>query len=99
MCSKLGLPSLEELEHELNYCSVHFATHFLYGMEIIAYKHPESCIRDTAFQYYFGITSELWHMHVETVGELDIRLADVDREPIIKECPKDSRKDKYINFG
>lgn len=99
MCSKLGLPSLEELEHELNYCSVHFATHFLYALEIISYKHPESCIRDIAIQYYGGILSELWHLHIETEQELDIRLSDVDRQPIIKECPKDPKKDKYINLG
>jgi hypothetical protein len=99
MCSKNELPTVEEMEHELNYCSVHFATHFLYALEIVAYKHSEETIRNLAYRYYKGIISELWHLHVEKEEELDIRLSDVDRQPAIKECPKDTRKDKYINLG
>jgi hypothetical protein len=99
MCNKIKMPTIEELEHELNYCSVHFATHFLYCMEIIAYYHPEDSIRKTAYRYYEGIVGELWHLRIETESKLDIRLADVDREPTIKECPKDSKQDKYINYG
>jgi hypothetical protein len=99
MCLKIDLPKVEELEHELNYCSVHFATHFLYALEIVAYKHPEESIRAIAYAYYYRVVYELWHFRVETETNLDIRLSDVDRSPTVKECPKDIRKDKYINLG
>lgn len=99
MCDKKKLPTVEELEHELNYCSVHFATHFLYALEIIAYYHPNLCIQKQALRYYAGIVCELWHFHIETKNNLDIRLADVDRKPVIKECPKDEKMDKYIANG
>lgn len=89
MCEKKKLPKLEDLEHELNYCSVHFATHFLYALEIIAYKHPFPKERKTALRYYEGVIAELWHLGIESEEELDIRLSDVDREPIVKECPRE----------
>lgn len=99
MCSMAELPKLEELEHELNYCSVHFATHFLYAVEIVAYKHSDQDVRAIAYSYYSRIVSELWHLRVETEKNLNIRLSDVDREPEIKECPKDAKNDKYIYRG
>jgi hypothetical protein len=96
MCKKDALPTAEDIENEINYCSVHFATHFLYALEIIAYKHPDEDIRKTAFRYYSGITTELWHFNVETVRELDIRLADVDREPKPDPCPVKEQDDDYL---
>lgn len=99
MCNKAEIPKVEDLEHEMNYCSVHFATHFLYAIEIIAYKHPDKCTRSIAKRYYEGIVEELWHLRVEDETQLDNRLADVNRKPTIKECPKNQSQDKYINFG
>lgn len=99
MCDKKELPTVEELEHELNYCSVHFATHFLYALEIVAYYHPEASIQIQALRYYSGIVNELWHFNIENKTQLDTRLADVDRQPVIKECPKDEKMDKYIANG
>lgn len=99
MCSRTDLPLVEELEHGINYCSVHFATHFLYALEIVGYKHKEEHVRNIAYRYYDGIVNELWHLHIEKEEELDVRLSDVDRQPTVKECLKDERKDKYINLG
>lgn len=99
MCNKTKFPSIEELEHELNYCSMHFVTHFLYAMEIIAYKHPENSVKIIAKRYYEGIVEEILHFKIESKEQLDNRLSDVDRVPFIKECPKDETKDVYINSG
>lgn len=99
MCNKKEMPTIEELEHEINYCSVHFATHFLYALEIIAYCHPEQPIRCRAMYYYRGIVEELWHLKIESKEQLYTRLADVDRAPVVKQCPVDERADKYINYG
>lgn len=98
MCDKKKMPTYEELEHELNYCSVHFATHFLYALEIIGQMHPDRCVQDIAFGYYESIVCGLWHFNIETEIELKTRLADVNREPVIKKCPKESY-DCYINKG
>jgi len=97
MCSKIKLPSWEDLDNEINYCSVHFATHFLYALEIIAYKHPEPKVKQKAMILYQGIVHYQMHFNPETQEQLDIRLADVDRTPKIKECPKDESKDRYIS--
>ena len=99
MCEKKTLPEIEDIENEINYCSVHFATHFVYALEIIAYKHPEDCIKRIAQKYYNKIVSELWHFNIESEFDLDTRLADVDRKPVIKECPKDESKDRYLRIG
>jgi len=99
MCTKKEMPEVEELEHELNYCSVHFASHFLYALEIIGYMHPDSEIRALGIKYYEGITKDLWHFNCETKKQLKIRLADVDHTPVVKECPKEEYNDRYINYG
>ena len=96
MCKKKQLPELADIENEINYCSVHFATHLVYGLEIIAYKHDDPEIRSIAMKYYSGIVCELWHFRSETEDRLDIRLSDVDRKPKIKECPKDEKDDPYL---
>lgn len=81
MCSKDDLPSIEDLENELNYCSMHFVTHFLYGLEIIGYKHPESQIATIAWRYYKSFVEEICHFGLETEKQLDVRLADNAKVP------------------
>jgi hypothetical protein len=70
------LPSLEDLEYELEYCTLHFTFHFLYGLEIIAYKHPQTIAREKAMFYYKGIVEEVLHFNIETEGQMDARLTD-----------------------
>ena len=96
MCVKEGLPTIEDIENELNYCSVHFATHFLYALEIIAYTHPDAGIRQTAMNYYRGVVHELWHFNLETKEQMFIRLSDVDRPVEPPKCPKNDSYDSYL---
>lgn len=93
MCSKKDIPSVQDIENELNYCSVHFTTHFLYSLEIIAYKHPEHEVKRIASNYYRQITAEMLHFNVESERQLNTRLADVDRKPKPDPCPIN---DNYI---
>ena len=77
MCRKKGMPTFSDLTNELNYCSMHFATHLLYALEIIGYKHPDQKIRGVAFGYYTNIVEGVYHFNPETEKELDVRLSDV----------------------
>ena len=99
MCTKQHMPNVEDLENELNYCSFHFVSHFLYALEIISYKHPDSVVRRIAGRYYVGFVEEMSHLKVESEEQLDVRLSDVEEkvepeiEPVI-ECPV-GRRDTY----
>lgn len=108
MCRKKRLPTWEKLENELNYCSVHFATHFLYALEIIAYKHPDNAIRQKAYMYYDNLVSGMMHFSTESERQLDRRLSDVENVPDLfleikqakvgepKLCPR-APYDNYLN--
>lgn len=95
MCTKDSLPSFVDLENELSYCSMHFATHFLYALEIITYKHPDSENQMVAHRYYFNLVEGIMHFGAESEEQLDLRLADVDREPVPKPCPVEE-EDPYL---
>jgi hypothetical protein len=70
------LPSLDELEYELEYCTMHFTFHLLYGLQIIAYKHPETTVKKKAMFYYKGIIEEILHFNIESEKQMDARLYD-----------------------
>lgn len=92
MCRKKELPSFMDLQNELNYCSMHFATHFLYSLEIIGYKHPNQEIRDIAFGYYSNIVEGTYHFNLEKEKELDIRLSDKEEVQTLKDLVETSKK-------
>jgi hypothetical protein len=90
MCRKEGLPTRDDLQNELNYCTVHFVTHFLYSLEIIAYKHPDKETQNIAWNYYNGLVSEMMHFKPESEKELDLRLADLEEVKPLKSLIKSS---------
>jgi hypothetical protein len=53
---------------------VHWLMHFLHGVEIVGYKHPEDEVRSYWSEVYRRGVRAL-HLNVETMGELDARLA------------------------
>lgn len=85
MCSQKELPAWDKLDHEINYCSFHQLTHFLYAMEIIAYKHLDTEIKKTAWDYYAGLTRHVMHFEVESEEDLDTRLKDQEEVPQMDE--------------
>jgi hypothetical protein len=72
----IPLPTIDEIEYELEYTTMHFIFHFVYGLEIIAYKHPDQVVKDIAMKYYKGIIEEIMHFNIETEQQLDKRLVD-----------------------
>lgn len=75
MKSQGDLPSLQDIEKEFEFCSIHFATHFLYALEIIGYKHPDVEPSNIALDYYKGLVRGM-HFNVEFEEEMDKRLDD-----------------------
>ena len=71
----ITLPRLEDLEKELDYCTVHFFGHLIHCMTIIAYKHDDSQVRRTAWYHLYGLTGIL-HLQPETEEEINNRLKD-----------------------
>jgi len=83
MCEKnKRLPQWSDIENEINYCSLHCATHFIYALEIIAYKYPlEKGRSNLAMYLYEGLVHHMCHFAIETEDELDVRLSDVEERP------------------
>lgn len=61
---------------EIEYSTVHFATHFLYGLQIISYKHPLPEVSKMAFNLYQTIVVDGMHLNIETKAEMEERLSD-----------------------
>jgi len=72
------LPSVEEIEKEAEFCTVHYLSHFLHGLEIIGYKHPNETISNLAQNYYLGLVDIVLHLNPETEDQLGTRLKDID---------------------
>lgn len=69
----LNLP-IHYMCKELEWCTVHYAEHFMKGLQIIAYRHPDSYSRILAYDCYSSIATEIFHLHVETESEMNSRL-------------------------
>jgi hypothetical protein len=72
------LPTFEQVEKEIEFCTVHYVLHLLHGLEIIGYKHPETEVRKKAMYFYTQIAGSILHLTIETEAALNERLADVD---------------------
>lgn len=81
MCRKSELPPWEDTQNELNYCSLHFVTHFLYALEIIGHYHNDSNVKRIAWNYYISFVEEMMHFRAELRESLEDRLADVNNVP------------------
>lgn len=82
------LPDYKSLEDELGYCSLHYVTHLLYGLQIIGYKHHDDKIKKIAYKYYINIVTDTLHLNKESEASMDKRLAD-------KEIPKVGKEVEY----
>lgn len=103
MCRKDEIPTWEDLDNEINYLTLHYVTHFIYALEIVAYKHPEEEVRQIAMNLYEGIVRFQMHLEIETEPALNARLADVDDKvlpDIFAEAPNPPKcpiNDRYIS--
>lgn len=69
-------PTLKKIQEELRYTTVHYASHFLYGLEILGYNHPNQNISRKARKIYEELVKDL-HLNPETKPQLEKRLRDV----------------------
>lgn len=80
MTSTDELPKIrdgEPIYKALDYCTVHYYSHLMHGLEIIAYKHPSPIIQESAWNLYSGMVDK-FHLRRESRGELDTRLRDLE---------------------
>ena len=68
-------PSVEELQRDLEYCTIHYYAHLMHAMEIIGYNHPDKKIAETATGYYYNMVDFL-HLNPEMKDQLSKRLED-----------------------
>ncbi len=68
-------PSLKDVFYQRpDHYPVHWLMHFLYGAEIVGYKHPDERVREYWKAIYFkGVTAI--HLNPETEEQLDKRLS------------------------
>lgn len=60
---------------ELDGIPHHFQMHFMHGVEILGYKHPDERVRSWWEGLYQRLVNDL-HLHPESEAELDERLGD-----------------------
>jgi hypothetical protein len=80
MKSANELPDNKSLEDELGYCTLHYATHLIYGLEIVAYFHDTEAIRALAFELYNDLVTDTLHLAVESKGHCEMRLSDSEED-------------------
>lgn len=69
-------PMPSELEDEFEFCTVHFATHFVYALEILGYLHPDKHVRTRAESLYCFFVTCVMHFQPETCDQMRRRLVD-----------------------
>jgi hypothetical protein len=70
------VPPLQEkgpLARELEFCSQHFYSHLMHGLEVVAYKHSDGDTRRVARSLFIGMCL-LMHLVPETEDDMDARL-------------------------
>lgn len=59
--NNIKLPEVWELYKELEHCPCHFVHHFLDGLAIIAYCHPEDSVSAYAADVHYSCAEEIFH--------------------------------------
>ena len=70
------LPKIKEGEpiyKALDYCTVHYFSHLLHALQVIAYHHPRREVSDAAFILYGGLCDKL-HVSPENPTKFNERL-------------------------
>jgi hypothetical protein len=70
------VPDLVEkgpLARELEFCSQHFYSHLMHGLEVVAYRHPDDTFRNKAFLLFAGMCL-LLHLLPESTSAFEKRL-------------------------
>lgn len=74
-----SVPYLEEkneLARELEFCSQHFYSHLMHGLEVIAYKYPDNDIKQIALNLFIRM-AQLLHLEHEDIWDFEERLKQI----------------------
>lgn len=70
------LPAPQELDKELEHCTVHFVHHFADGLAVIAHNHPDYEAANYAASLHYHIAEELFHFVPESRDTFILRHRD-----------------------
>lgn len=68
-------PFLDDFFTKTDAIPIHFFTHFMHGVEILGYKHPNKRIRNWWYDFYIRMV-HMFHLFPEPEDALDRRLGD-----------------------
>lgn len=74
-----NVPTLQEkndLARELEFCTQHFYSHLMHGLEVIGYRHPNRVIANAAYKLYLSMAN-LMHLEDETSQDFELRLRQI----------------------
>ncbi len=80
MADRRDLPTIEEkgpLARELEFCTQHFYSHLMHGLEVIAYCYPNALEQYNALVLYKGM-SQLFHLYLEPSHIFEQRLHQIE---------------------
>jgi hypothetical protein len=89
------------LAKELEFCTQHFYSHLMHGLEVLGYRHPNNDVRHVAYGLFRSM-SVLMHLTRETPAEFEERLketqwpggqqpSDFDEAVMLLEIAEDKR--------
>lgn len=74
------VPMLNEknaLARELEFCTQHFYSHLMHGLEVIGYRHPNRVVANVAYKLYLSMAN-LMHLEDETSKDFELRLKQIE---------------------
>lgn len=73
----LRIPEKSPVAKELEFCSQHFYSHLMHGLEVLAYRHPDDGTRGIAYSLFWDLCN-LMHLPVEPRTDFEFRLKQID---------------------
>ncbi len=80
--------TVEFLDSSVNNMPVHFVQHLMMAVQVIAYSHPDSKVREAWLYVYLKIVKH-FHLEPESIGKYNHRLGD-DLEQVKRENISDA---------
>lgn len=76
---ELWTPAVNNYFDQVDSLPLHYHMHFLHGIEILGYKHPDPRISNKWLSFYF-MGCEALHLHPEAEDDMDARLCDWNQD-------------------
>ena len=79
MTSSSNLPNLDEkgkLARELEFCTQHFYSHLMHGLQVLGYCHPSGSVKQDAI-YLYDKMCDQFHLPHESASVFSLRLGQI----------------------